>query len=435
MVTTAVQKNIRNVSDIEQVLEIVLTGDEFKSELEQEFEEARRSVSIKGFRKGHVPASMIKRFVGPSIEASVAEKMASKHFGVIAEEENIKPASRAQIDSYKFDGDTLTITMSYEIHPEFELKDMSAYSFTQAEYTIDDAVVDREINMILKGHGTLVTSEEPAGEGDTVIGDVAKLDAEGQPTEGPHNENHHFNLDYLPKDNQFRLSLTGKKAGETVDVTIEPKEEDGETSRFRVEIKEVKRLELPELNDELVKEITHSRFENVADFRADVRQQLEQHFTHKAEQDLLEAISAKLIEEHEVATPKAMVESFQNMLIENAKRQIGGKFPKGLDEREFREAMRPNAEKHARWLLVSQKIAQVNDITVNDDDIKAYAEKEAEKNPSLKAEELINTYMSTEFRDYIADTIIKEKIYDVIKSKVSIAKAATPVPAHDEEEE
>ncbi|MCE1273655.1 MAG: trigger factor family protein, partial [Chlorobiales bacterium] len=53
------QKNIRNVSDIEQELEIVLTGEEFKPELEQEFEEARRSVSIKGFRKGHVPASMI----------------------------------------------------------------------------------------------------------------------------------------------------------------------------------------------------------------------------------------------------------------------------------------------------------------------------------------------------------------------------------------
>ena len=429
------QQNIRNVSDIEQVLEIVLTGDEFKKELEQEFEEARRNVKLKGFRQGHVPTGMIRRFVGPSIEASVAEKMASKHFSAIAEAENIKPASRAQIDSYKFEDDTLTITMSYEIHPEFELKDLSTYSFTQAEYTIDDDVVDREINMILKGHGTLVATEDAANDDDTVIGDVSKLDAEGQPTEGPSNENHHFNLDYLPKDNPFRLALTGRKAGESVDVTIEPKEEGDETVRYHVEIKEVKRLELPELNDELVKEITHSRFEDVEAFKADVRVQLEQHFTHKAEQDLLEAISAKLIEEHEVPTPKAMVESFQNMLLDNAKRQIGGKFPKGLDEREFREAMRPNAEKLARWLLVSQKVAQVNDIAVNDDDIRAYAEKEAEKNPSLKAEELVNTYMSTEFRDYIIDTIIKEKIYDVIKSKVTITREATPVPTHGEEED
>jgi trigger factor len=428
------QKNIRNVSDIEQELEIILTAEEFKPELEQEFEEARRSVKIKGFRQGHVPAGMIKRLVGPSIEATVAEKMASKHFGAIADAENIKPASRAQIDSFNFDGDTLTIRMSYEIHPEFELKDLSAYAFTQAEYTIDDEVIDREINMILKGHGTLVTTEEPAGSEDTVIGDVARLDAEGQPIEGQNNENHHFNLSYLPETNPFRTALEGKKAGDSVEVTIEPKEEGDETVRYRVEVKEVKRLELPEMNDELVKEITHARFENVADFKADVRLQLEQHFTHKSEQDLLEAISAKLIEEHAVPTPKAMVESFQNMLVENAKRQVGGKLPKGLDEREFLEAMRPNAEKHARWLLVSQKIAQVNNLAVSDEDIKAYAEKEAEKNPSLKAEELFSTYMSTEFKDYIVDTILKEKIYDVIKSKVTITREAAAVPTQEEEE-
>jgi trigger factor len=428
------QKNIRNVSDIEQELEIVLTAEEFKPELEQEFEEARRSVKIKGFRQGHVPAGMLKRLVGPSIEATVAEKMASKHFAAIAEAENIKPASRAQIENFNFADDTLTIVMSYEIHPEFELKDISSYAFTQAEYAIDDEAVDREINMILKGHGTLVTSEEPAGAADTVIADVAKLDAEGNPVEGQHNENHHFNLDYLPEENPFRVALEGRKAGDSADVTIEPKSEGDEAVRYRVDVKEIKRLELPELNDELVKELTHQRFETVADFRADVRMQLEQHFSHKSEQDLLESISAKLVEEHAVPTPKAMIASFQNMLVENAKRQIGGKLPKGIDEREFLEAMRPNAEKHARWLLVSQKIAQVNNLSVNDEDIQAYAEKEASKNETLKAEELFSTYMSTEFKDYIVDTILKEKIYDIIKSQVTVTKEATPVPTQAEEE-
>ncbi|HHE31570.1 MAG TPA: trigger factor, partial [Chlorobaculum parvum] len=197
-----------------------------------------------------------------------------------------------------------------------------------------------------------------------------------------------------------------------------------------VEIKEVKRLELPELDDELVKEITQQRFDNVADFKADVKLQLQAHFTDKSEQDLLEAMSAKLIEEHPVPTPKAMVASFQNMLLENAKRQMGGQFPQSLNEAEFLETLKPNAEKHARWLLVSQKIAKENELNVTDEDIKAYAEKEAEKEPSLTVEQLVSTYMSTEFKDYIIDTILKEKIYDVIKSKVTITKEATPVPEH-----
>ncbi|AOS84522.1 trigger factor [Chlorobaculum limnaeum] len=425
------QKNITNVSEIAQELEIILTADEYQPEYDLELEEARRSVRIKGFRQGHVPAGMLKRMIGPSIEASVAEKMASKHFAAIAEEEKINPASRAQIESYNFENGNLTIRISYEIHPEFELKDFSGFTFTQAEYTVTDEDVDREINLILRGHGTMVTSEEAAVAGDTVIGDVTKLDAEGADVEGSKNENHHFNLEYLPADNPFRMALEGKKAGDVVEVTVEPRQEGGETSRFRVEIKEVKRLELPELDDELVKEISQQRFEKVEDFRNDVRLQIQAHFSDKSEHDLLEAISAKLIEEHPVPTPKAMVAQFQNMLLENAKRQVGGQFPKGLDEREFFNTMKPNAEKHARWLLVSQKIARESSLEVTDEDIKAYAEKEAEKEPSLTVDQLLNTYMSTEFKDYIIDTILKEKIYDVIKSKVSITKEATPIPEHN----
>ena len=71
------QKNITKISDTEQELEIILSSEEFGTEYNQELEEAKRTVQIKGFRKGHVPAGMIKKFVGPAIEASIAEKIAA----------------------------------------------------------------------------------------------------------------------------------------------------------------------------------------------------------------------------------------------------------------------------------------------------------------------------------------------------------------------
>ncbi len=125
-----------------------------------------------------------------------------------------------------------------------------------------------------------------------------------------------------------------------------------------------------------------------------------------------------------------MVDSFENMLLENAKRQMGGQLPPGMDENGFRDSVRPNAEKHARWMLISQKIAENNSLEVTDDDIKAYAENEAEKNPELNAEELLKTYMSTEFRDYMTDTILKDKIYTIIKSSVTINAENKPLPEH-----
>jgi trigger factor len=424
------QKNITKISDTEQELEIILSAEEFGTKYDQELEEAKRTVQIKGFRKGHVPAGMLKKLVGPAIEASIAEKMASKHFAAIADEENIKPASRASIESFSFEDGQLRIKLSYEIHPEFELKSFEDYRFTQPRYTITDEDVQREINFILKGHGTLVSIDQEAAETDTVIGDVVKLNGEDEVEDGSTMENHHFNLEYLPEENPFRKALISKKTGEVAEVTTESKEEETPAQRYRITIKEIKRLELPELTDDLVKEITGQRFENATDFTGDVRLQLEQHFTLKAEDELLESISAKLIEENPVPAPKAMVASFSNMLVENAKRQMGGNFPKGFDVSQFALAMAPNAEKHARWLLISQKIAEMNNLAVTDDDIKSFAEKEADKNPSVDREQVLSTYMSTEFRDYITDTILKDKVYDIIRSQVTIVEESKPIPVH-----
>ncbi len=425
------QHTIKNVSETEQQLEIILSAEEFNPEVELEIQDAKKNIQIKGFRKGHVPVGLIRKLMGPAIEATVAEKLASKYFGEIAEKESIKPASRAQLENFSFSDDQLTITLSYEIHPEFELKDFSGYSFVENIYTVTDEDVQNEINLILKGHGTMVSVDEAAASNDTVIADLVKLDAEGKEIEDQKTENHHFNLEYLPEDNPFNTALTGAKAGDTVNVDIDPKEEGDEKVSYEITVKEIKRLELPELTDELIKEVTHEKFDTIQGFTQDVRQQLEEHFSAKSEQDLLESISSKLIEENPVPTPSAMVDSFENMLIENAKRQFGGKFPAGFDETDLRASMRPNAEKHAQWMLISQKIAETNSLEVNDEDIRAYAEKEAEKNPSIKVEDLINTYMSTEFKDYMIDTILKDKVYGIIKSSVTIQGENKSIPKHN----
>ncbi|MEI8102010.1 MAG: trigger factor [Chlorobium sp.] len=422
------QKIIKNISETEQILEIILSSEEFGAEYNQEFEEARRTIQIKGFRKGHAPASLIKKLAGPSVETSVAEKMASKYFGEIAESGDVKPVNRAGIVDFAFEGNQLTIKLAYEVYPEFELNDYTGYSFTKTLYTITDEDIEREIKLILNGHGSLISVDEAASSTDTVIGDVWKLNEAGEPDEAGKTENHHFSLEYLPEDNPFRKELTGKKAGESVDIENKEKDADTEPSRYRVVISEVKRLELPELTAELIKEITNQQFESVADFRADIQSQLEKHFSKSAEEELLESISARLIDENPVPTPASMVESFSNMLMDNAKRQIGGNFPKNFDESSFRESIRPNAVKHAQWMIITRKIAEISDITVAEEDLRAYLEKQAEKQPEAERAQLLESYKNPEITEYLSEIIFKEKIYDILKSRVTITEEAKPVP-------
>jgi trigger factor len=428
------QKIISNISETEQILEITLTAEEFGAEYNQELEEARKSIQIKGFRKGHAPVSLVKKLAGPSIETTVAEKMASKYFTEIAEAENIKPVNRAQIVDFSFEGDQLTIKLDYEVQPEFELNDFSGYSFTKALYTITDEDIDREVNLILKGHGSLISVDEAASATDTVIGDVWKLNEAGELDETQKTSNHHFSLEYLPEENPFRKELTGKKAGESVAVENRIEDSEAEPTRYHVAISEVKRLELPELTVELIKEITNQQFESIEEFMADIQAQLEKHFTKKAEDDLLESISAKLIEENPVPAPESIVESFSNMLLENAKRQIGGNFPKNFNPADFRETLRPNAIKHAQWMIITRKIAETGNVSVSEDDLKAYLEKEAANHPEAQKEQFVESYKNPEISEYISEMIFKGKIYDLLKSQVTITEEAKPLPAPNTEE-
>lgn len=430
------QHTISKISDTEQTLQIILAADEYSDAYKQEFDEARNNIQIKGFRRGHAPAGLVKKVAGPSVEATVAEKMASRYFGELAEQEIVKPVNRAEIIDFNFGDNQLTIELGYEVHPEFELADMSSYSFVKARYVIEESDIDKEIQHMLSAQGTLVSVDEPAGENDTVVGDVWKLDANNEPDEAHKTSNHHFSLQYLPKENPFRVALIGKKAGETAEVATTAASDDEEVSRFRIVISEIKRLELPELTDELVSEVTDQKFSTIADFRVDIRSKLEKHFTQTAEDELLEAISEKLIEENPVPAPKSVIASFTNMLFENAKQQTGGQFPKHFDEAQFRETLHPNALKHAQWMIITRKIADTQQLAISDEEIKSHLEKQTEKLSSdEQKQQMLDSFNSREVREYVAEIVFKEKLYTYLKANVTITEEDKPISAITEEQE
>ncbi|NTV45683.1 MAG: hypothetical protein HGB11_03985 [Chlorobiales bacterium] len=195
-------------------------------------------------------------------------------------------------------------------------------------------------------------------------------------------------------------------------------------------VKEVKRMQLPELSDEMAKELTQGKLNTAEELRADIRKQLGAHFNQKAEEDLFESIAQKFVEDNNVPVPGMLIDSFENMLVENARRQIGGKFPAGFNEGMFRTEIRPSAERHARWMLIRNKISELHKILVTDEDIKAFAESEAQKAGEELTDEALKSYMSADFKPYIMDTILRDKVYGFIKEKgkIEIEKKSLPKP-------
>ncbi len=409
---------------------LTLEPSEFTPVLEARFKEIQANAQIKGFRKGKVPMELVRRLMGKEVEADTIEFLANKFFSEVAEEKKLKIVGKAHLRHFEYAPDQkLKIYVQYEVQPEFELKPYDEYSFTKVNYQVTDADVEAEVKTLLAQHGAWVSKEGEAEEEDLVIADMQKLDNAGMAIIGGRYEHQEFFLSELADESTLKKALLGVKVGDERNVDVELRKEDGtvEQTRFRISVKEVKRLDLPELTDELAKEFSDGRCATSQALREDIRQTLERYYEEKSEEDLLEDIAQRFVKDNAVEVPSAMVRSFENLLVDNARQRMGGSFPRGFSEEAFRREIRPSAELQARWMLIRYKLAEMHNLKVEEDDIRAEAEKEAQAN-GLDFNQLLQAYMSDQVREYVVDRILRQKIYDVVKSKVKINTETKPIP-------
>jgi trigger factor len=421
---------ITSLSATQQEMTLTLEPSEFTPVLEARFKEIQANAQIKGFRKGKVPMELVRRLMGKEVEADTIEFLANKFFSEVAEEKKLKIVGKAHLRHFEYAPDQkLKIYVQYEVQPEFELKPYDEYSFTKVNYQVTDADVEAEVKTLLAQHGAWVSKEGEAEEEDLVIADMQKLDNAGMAIIGGRYEHQEFFLSELADESTLKKALLGVKVGDERNVDVELRKEDGtvEQTRFRISVKEVKRLDLPELTDELAKEFSDGRCATAQALREDIRQTLERYYEEKSEEDLLEDIAQRFVKDNAVEVPSAMVRSFENLLVDNARQRMGGSFPRGFSEEAFRREIRPSAELQARWMLIRYKLAEMHNLKVEEDDIRAEAEKEAQAN-GLDFNQLLQAYMSDQVREYVVDRILRQKIYDVVKSKVKINTETKPIP-------
>ncbi|MFN3385543.1 MAG: trigger factor, partial [Candidatus Thermochlorobacter sp.] len=398
---------------------------------DERFKEVQANAQIKGFRKGKVPMEVVRRLMGKEIEAEAIEFLASKFFSEAAEEKKLKIVGKARLRHFEYEPNRkLTMYVQYEVQPEFELKPFDEYTFTKIKYEITEADIEDEIKALLAQQGVWVSKDSEATGEDLVIADMQKLDEAGMAIIGARYEQQEFLLNELADDSTLKKALLGVKAGDERLVDVELRKDNGavELTRFRMSVKEVKQLDLPELTDELAKEFSEGKCQTVQELREDIRVTLEKYYEMKAEDDLLEEIAQRFVKDNSIEVPSSMTRLFENLLVDNARQRVGGHFPRGFNEEAFRREIRPSAEQQARWMLIRNKIADMHGIKVEEADIFAEAEKEA-KATGLDPNQLKQAYLSHQVRDYVVDRIIRQKVYDFLKSKVKINIETKPVPS------
>ncbi len=414
-------------------LEIEVPKERVSEEYERIFKREAASASLPGFRRGKVPRPVLEKRLGPSVEQEALNDILPKATLEAVREKKLRMVGVPRIEHLDFKpSKDLLFKARIELKPEVSLKgslEGFKLSAPKAEPTKEE--MEREERQLRERQAVIGNElERPAAEGDHLL-----MDFEGRiddvPFPGGKAENYAAVLGRKQLIPGFEEGLIGVKKGETRQLKVEfPKDYQGQDvagkkAVFLVNVKEVREVQLPELNDEFAKSL--GGVENLEDMRAAIRRVISSQKERLRRAKLMDQAANLLLESHKaLAVPEAMLEAEANVLME---REVSTLRERGMEVSgeegltAMREKLRPAAERRARLSLVLEAVADKLEITVSEQE---YEEDMAKAAPQLgvSREQLVK-WMKREGREGgVKARLREEKALNFIIEKADIKEEA-----------
>ncbi len=440
------QTTIKQITPVEYELQIEATAQDLAPKINKSLKAQQSQISLKGFRKGKVPLSILKKRFGESLVLEVIERevlgIFQKEVMDSGEHKVIGMPSFDKFD-YKLDGD-LNATLKFGVHPEIEIQDISKETIMKLVHEVTDEEIDKEIKQIRLQDAELAVREKGGiKDSDYVTIDMQRLDpATNTPIIGEREEDVSFFLDDEKLKDALRAGLIGKKAEETfrVDLPLEenetnPSDEEKPTSEllvlpgegdevakapYEVLVKEVKERNLPELDAEFIKKVAGEDVEDEEGLRDFIKNRIEKGFGEESRKLLESELMTRMLELHEFQVPEAAIDIFVNSFAEDIKRRNNNELPENFDYPSFREANKDYAEQQARWKLIRDTIVEQQSFEVTDEDRKEYFVEVSGGNEETAAA-FENYYKSMSgAMDMINEQLLSKKLFGYLSDQVTL---------------
>lgn len=362
-------------------LTIEVPAEEFDAAIKNAYNKNKNKFSIPGFRKGKAPLAMLEKMYGAGIfYEDAANEVIDASYPKAAEESKEEIVSTPEIKVTQIEkGKAFIYEATVALKPEVTLGEYKGVEVKKAEAVVTDEDVENELTAARKKNGRLIDVEDGAIEdGDnTIIDFTGYIDDKtfdgGAGTDYPLVIGSHSFIE------GFEDQLIGKKKGETCDVNVtfpaeyHADELAGKPAKFVVTIKEVKRNELPELNDEFASEV--SDFDTLDEYKADIRKKLQEKREQDAKVENENNVIEKVVENAQMELPQPMVDTQAREMVENYARRLQSQglnindYMKytGMTPEKLMEQMRPEAEKRIKTRLVLEKVVEVENVEVSDE--------------------------------------------------------------------
>ncbi|NWL88894.1 trigger factor [Paenibacillus sp. 79R4] len=365
------------------VLEVEVEAERVASALDKAFQKVVKKINVPGFRKGKVPRSIFEaRFGVESLYQDAIDILLPEVYTEAIDETNIFPVDRPEVDVEQFEkGQPFKFKAKVTVKPEVTLGDYKGVEVAAINIEVSEEELNEELTRMQERHAELVVIDEEAAQN----GDVTVIDFEGTvdgvPFEGGKGERYSLELgsnSFIPG---FEDQVVGMATGDFKDVTVtfpetyHAEELAGKEAVFKVKLHEIKRKQLPELDDEFAKDV--SEFDTLDEYKEDLKKQIaarkENESKAARESAVVEAVGANA----EVEIPEAMVQTeVQNMVrdFDNRLRAQGMNLDlflnfSGQTIEDLQGQMKADAEKRVRNNLVLEQIAKAEKIEATEEEI------------------------------------------------------------------
>ena len=391
----------------------------------------RSTFSLKGFRKGQVPVEVIKEKYGKSIMADESDKIINDTIRKIVTDNNIKLALTPKIDIKTFEeGKDVELTATMELYPQLPEIEFNKVKVTKRDAEISAADLDESLKKLLKFYRKwdVKDASYKAKLGDSVnidyVGKIDKVEFEGGAAKG-------YQLELGSKSfiDNFEEQLVGKKAGEEVRVKVKfPKEYQkeefaGKAAEFDVKINEVLTAEMPQINDEFIK--NNFGLENKTKLEEAVKKQIEGNYQGMERNLFKKELFDFLNKKYDFELPAGLVEEQLATIWAEVEEEIKAnpsKFKNDKEKEKAKDKKREVAERMIRCGMILSDLAQKNKVEVNNDDLNNEIAKILARFPGQE-KAVMDYYQGNQGAvQQLRGSIIEEKTIDFILTNPSIEK-------------
>ncbi len=404
-------------------LTIEVSAEEVESALQRAYQKQKSKISIPGFRKGKVPRQMVEKMYGVGVfYEDAANDMIPAAYEKAASESELEIVSQPKIEVVQIEkGKEFIFTAEVAVKPEVKLGEYKGVEVPKTETEVTEEDIMAEINKEREQNSRIITVDDRAVED----GDMTVIDFEGfvdgEAFEGGKGEDYPLTIGSHSFIDTFEEQLIGKNIGEETEVNVTFPEEyhaeelKGKPALFKVTVKEIKKKELPELDDDFVEDV--SEFSTVAEYKDSIKNKIEERKAKEAKAAKEDAAIEKIIENAKMEIPEPMIETQVRQMAEDFSRRLSQQGLSveqyfqytGLTAEMLLDQMKPQALKRIQSRLVLEAIAKAEAIQVSEEELEKEIQDMA-TSYQMEADKL--------------KALLTDKDKENMKSDIAVSKAA-----------